>query len=75
MRDRETILTAATFNEAYPEGTRFRYYPVRGDDKFIETRTRSPAWELGHGAPVVLVEGRTGGVCIEHLRHVPDPLQ
>jgi len=64
------ILTAKMFNETYPEGTAFRYYSVRGDSNFIETRTRSRAWELGHGEPVVLVEGVTGGVCIEHLRHV-----
>lgn len=25
------------------------------------TRTRSEAWELGHGQPVVMLEGRSGG--------------
>jgi len=62
------IMTADHFNELYPEGTQFRYYPVRGDVEFIETKTRSHAWELGDGTPVVLIEGKTGGVCIEHLR-------
>jgi hypothetical protein len=65
------LLTAKMFNEAYPRGTVFRYYSVRGDEDFVETKTRSAAWELGHGEPVVLIEGIAGGVCIGHLRHVP----
>lgn len=71
MTRRDSIMTAEQFNGLYPEGTAFRYYPVRGDDDFLETKTRSHAWELGDGTPVVLIEGRTGGVCVEHLRAVP----
>ena len=71
MRARSSLITAAQFNEMYEVGEPFRYYPVRGDDDFVETRTRSMAWELGDGTPVVLIEGRTGGVWLEHLRHLP----
>jgi hypothetical protein len=33
----------------------------------VQTKTRSEAWALGHGAVVVKVEGRAGGVDITHL--------
>jgi hypothetical protein len=37
----------------------------------------SEAWELGHGTPVVLVEGIAGDVALSHLRlkenHDPEP--
>ncbi|MFF8914202.1 hypothetical protein ACF08M_12960 [Streptomyces sp. NPDC015032] len=33
----------------------------------LTTVTRTPAWTLGHGAPVVSVEGYAGGI---HLTHV-----
>ena len=33
-----------------------------------ETATRSRAWALGHGEPVVSLEGRTGGYALERVR-------
>ncbi|NEA20742.1 hypothetical protein [Streptomyces halstedii] len=33
----------------------------------LTTVTRTPAWTLGHGAPVVSVEGYPGGI---HLTHI-----
>lgn len=60
-------MTAEQFNQKYPIGTAFKYYPIKGLPDFDETATRSEAWALGHGDVVVKVEGRTGGVLIEHL--------
>jgi hypothetical protein len=37
----------------------------------VDTVTRSVAWELGHGQPVVLVEGESGGICLEHVDPLP----
>lgn len=34
----------------------------------LHTRTRSEAWELGHGRPVVLLEGKTGGYDLARIR-------
>ena len=68
-------MTAEQFNELYPKGTRVRYYSIRGEDSYTEETTRSEAWELGDGSPVVLLEGRSGGFSIEHLRVIPQPLQ
>ena len=31
------------------------------------SKTRSIAWELGHGEPVVKIEGGVGGVLLEAL--------
>jgi hypothetical protein len=70
-------LTATQFNERYPVGTAVIAYPgVRPehaatvgmtDYPRLATRTRSSAWNLGHGEPVVLVEGYAGGISLEHI--------
>lgn len=46
-----------------------RVYPVLPADEgeFEETVIRSEPWLLGHGAAVVKVEGRSGGVSIKHV--------
>ncbi|MFI8191445.1 hypothetical protein ACIF8T_21920 [Streptomyces sp. NPDC085946] len=33
----------------------------------LVTRTRTPAWPLGHGEPVVSVDGYAGGIVLEHI--------
>lgn len=63
----EPDMTAEAFTAKYPVGTACRYYPVAGDSTHDKTKTRSEAWTLGHGAVVVKIEGRTGGVDINHL--------
>jgi hypothetical protein len=64
-------MTAAAWNLAHPKGTYVRYWPVMGDDDYVETQTRSSAWETGSGAGVVLVNGKTGGVALSHLLVIP----
>jgi hypothetical protein len=66
MRDRPK-LTADQWNAKCPPGTPVRFEPVRGRPETEDTRTRSEAWTLGHGQAVVLVEGRSGCVAIDHL--------
>jgi len=61
------MMTADDWNNAYPVGTKVRYYPVSDEPHHEETRTRSKAWTLGSGHVVVAVEGRPGGVSIQHL--------
>ena len=42
---------------------------VRLDDgKLKYTKTRSEAWELGHGQPVVMVEGISGGYDLARVK-------
>jgi hypothetical protein len=64
-------ISANEFNVLYEEGTLVKYYPISGEDNFEETKTRSIAWELGHGEVVVMVEGRTGGVAVSNIEIVP----
>jgi hypothetical protein len=33
----------------------------------LETTTRTPAWTLGHGTPVVSVDGYAGGIALDHI--------
>lgn len=63
----EPDMSVDAFNDTYAIGTACRYYPVAGDSEHLKTRTRSEAWALGHGAVVVKVEGKAGGVDINHL--------
>lgn len=63
-------MTAREWNAIYSSGTPVTYEPVlppvAGIDP-VHTRTRSHAWELGDGTPIVKIEGRTGGVALTHL--------
>lgn len=60
-------VSAAEWNESCPPGTPVRYWPVAGKPNVCETHTRSEAWELGHGEPVVKVVGWSGGVALSHI--------
>lgn len=62
--------TAESWNAAYPIGTAVRYWPIYPPMDGIppvDTTTRSEAWALGDGSVVVLVVGRSGGVCLSHV--------
>lgn len=64
-------MSAAEFNAKFPVGTEFDYYSVRGGREVCEpfqTKTRSEAWTLGHGAVVVACDGKAGGLDITHLK-------
>ncbi len=74
-------LTADQFNARYPIGTAVIAYPgVRPKDPAaavfgvprLETRTRSIAWNLGHGEPVVAVDGYAGGISLGHIDLNPE---
>ena len=58
---------ANEFNRQFKPNTPCFYQPIRGEDKWYPTRTRSEAWLLGHGEPVVKIDGASGCVCISHL--------
>ena len=60
-------MKAEEFNIKYPIETKVIYHPVIGEPEGIETETRSEAWELGHGEPVVKVKGKAGIVCLDAL--------
>lgn len=63
-------ISVEQFNARFPVGALFRYYPIQGQSECCQVVTRSEAWALGHGAAVVLVNDRTGGVSVEHLEPV-----
>ncbi|WP_432321813.1 hypothetical protein [Yersinia enterocolitica] len=63
-------LSAEIFNQKYPVGSRFNYFSVKGIPDSVEVVTRTEAWALGHGDVVVSVNGRAGGLHIEHMKPV-----
>lgn len=60
-------MTAEEWNRTHPVGTPVRYFPVKGSLKHTDTKTRSLAWTLDSGHAVVMIEGRAGGVSLDHL--------
>ncbi|MHA6764799.1 hypothetical protein [Streptacidiphilus sp. PAMC 29251] len=71
---RAAAVSAARWNHEYPIGIRVVAYPgfrpgvAPGlECKCLETVTRTPAWELGHGQPVVSIEGYPGGIALTHV--------
>ena len=62
-------MICAQFAAQAPIGTPCRYYPVKPFDArdAIDSKIRSEPWVLGHGAVVVAIEGKAGGVSIEHI--------
>ena len=58
------------WNSHYPPGTPVEL--TNDDGQIVRTLTRSPAWLLGSGHPVVSVEGRTGGYLLDRIRPVRD---
>jgi hypothetical protein len=54
------------WNSLNPPGTQCELLDNSG--AWIKTKTRSIAWELGHGQSVVKVEGKTGGWELERIR-------
>lgn len=53
-------------------GVTVNYHSIIGGPVTLaNTRTRSDPWQLGHGEWVVLIEGRTGGICLDALTRVP----
>lgn len=51
----------------FPMGTPVRYFPVARERSFVRANVRSEPWALGHGAVVIKITGRVGGVSVQHL--------
>ena len=58
--------TAEQWNQSHKVGAGVL---VKMDDgRLWHTRTRSEAWELGHGQPVVMLEGKSGGYDLSRIK-------
>lgn len=68
-------MIASEFALRAPIGTPCLYFPVKPFDRkeAVSTKIRSTPWVLGHGAVVVAIEGKAGGVSIEHLAFEQPP--
>lgn len=62
------ILAVGFWNALYPPGTEVNLTEEGGNS--TRTRTRSRAWQLGDGTPVVQVDGRSGGFRLTRIRPV-----
>ncbi len=70
------MLTADQWNARHPAGTLVLAWPGTRDVEPLVTMTRSAAWPLGDGTPVVAVEGKAGGIHLDHVEpRAPQRLQ
>jgi ribosomal protein L37AE/L43A len=46
------------------------YEPLLREGNKLLTVARSEPWRLGHGEPVISVDGKTGGLCMDHIEVV-----
>jgi len=63
-------MNSEKFNIMYPIGTAVRYHSVIDLPEFVQSKTRSEAWELGCGETVVKIDGIAGGVSIRAIEIV-----
>lgn len=61
----------AAWNQHWPSGSEVDLVNDLGET--TRTKTRSEAWQLGHGAVVVMVEGRTGGYDLARIIPIRPP--
>jgi len=59
----------AQFNREHKVGTRVRYWRGAREGAGVLSTTRSEAWNLC-GAPVVLIDGTSGGIALTHVEVV-----
>lgn len=62
-------IIAKEFAEAHPVNTPCTFYPLKPfkREQAVATKIASEPWVLGSGHVVVKIEGKSGGVSIEHL--------
>lgn len=60
---------AVAYQKRVAEGRTFA--SIKDPCKRLKTTTRSVAWTLGHGEPVVMVAGYAGGICLTHVDVIP----
>ncbi len=58
-------MTAEKWNYTYGVGQPISL--IEDDGSLTFTQTRSEAWELGDGTPVIKVTGRTGGYSLKRI--------
>jgi len=57
------------FNKAKPIGSPVTYYElIDPPAKPFHTNTRTEAWVMGGHSAMVMVEGISGGVCVDHIQ-------
>lgn len=65
--------TADQWNTTHPIGTPVHAWPGTLNEQPLRTHTRTPAWELGSGYPVVSVDGHAGGIHLTHIEPLKNP--
>ena len=59
-------VSAQDWNDKYPAVQ--PVYLTEDDGSITATQTRSVAWEIGGGTPVVMVDGKRGGYLLSRIK-------
>lgn len=65
LNDRERALINAQV--LFPVGRKVRFYPWTQSSQHVDSSIRSAPWALGDGTLVVKIDGKAGGVSVDHL--------
>lgn len=65
-------MTADEWNARYPVGTWVEFWPGSRSGVGFTSTTRSPAWPLGDGTPVVSIDGVSGDIWLAHVQPIHD---
>lgn len=72
LRARQQARAVENWNQHHAAGTPVRVFSIIGDPSTaVETITRSEAWLMGGHSAVVLVEGKSGGWCLDAVEALP----
>jgi hypothetical protein len=58
------------WNEANPAGTPVLFWPGEKTGPGRPSRTRTEAWVMASGEPVVMVDGYAGGIALTHVEPI-----
>jgi hypothetical protein len=65
------LINLAQWNRHHPIGTAVRAWPGTRKGTGLRSETRSKAWALHDGTPVVAVNGHDGGIGLSHVDVLP----
>ena len=66
------MTTAEEWNARHPVGTPVLFWPMGRNEDGRVSHTRSTAWVLGGHTPVVMCDGKAGGIALTHVEPRPE---
>jgi hypothetical protein len=63
----QLVIQVNNWNAKNPIGTAVYYYPTLKDKTPKQTKTRSKAWIISGHSTMIMIDGVSGGVSLDHI--------